>query len=94
MIAGKKGQPVPNPNYCHPWVYWLAFFLITVVYVGLILVCCMICCMGAFLAKKAGDAEETPFNDTETTNYTEESGGKKEGEGVPEPEPKAADNPA
>lgn len=92
MIESKKGKSIPNPNYCHPWVYWLAFILITMVYIALILVCFMICCIGAFMAKKASEAEESPLNDTETTNYTEESGGKKEGEGITEPKP--ADNPA
>ena len=69
-----KGKPVPNPNYCHPWVYWLAFFMITMVYVMLVLGFCVVCAVGCFVAKKASDAEQAPIvnNDEPAPTYTEE----------------------
>lgn len=49
----------PNPNYCDPWVYWLAFFMITMVYVIIVLLSCMCCAVGVAVAKSS--PEEIPL---------------------------------
>jgi len=70
MVISPEGHPVPNPHYCHPWVFWLAFFMITIVYVMLTVLCCIVCAIGVYVTKQSG--EQIPLNDM---NNQSSSGG-------------------
>ena len=70
--AGK--EPVPNPNYCNAWVYWLAFFMITMVYVMIILMCCLLCALGVIVSRSKNEENGPIMQDNEAPNYTEGNG--------------------
>ena len=66
-----------NSNYCDPWVYWLAFALISVVYISIIigiLLCCVLCC---FITRSKSD-EETPIVDHDQHDHGKEQNGNQE----------------
>ncbi|KAL5258438.1 hypothetical protein ACHWQZ_G009067 [Mnemiopsis leidyi] len=67
--AGK--EPVPNPNYCNAWVFWLAFFMITMVYVMVVLMCCLLCALGAIVARSKDEERGPIMTENENPNYTE-----------------------
>ena len=68
----KGAGKIPNPNYCNAWVYWLAFFMITMVYVMIILMCCLLCALGAAISRGKSEEQAPIVQDNEAPNYTEE----------------------
>lgn len=65
---GDWSQTQGHDNYCHPTLYWFAFWLLTVGYIifgaiiccGCVIACCRICCgslLESCLSKCASDDE-------------------------------------
>jgi len=73
MIKTAAGKTtIKNPHYCNAWVYWLAFFMITMVYVMIVLSCCLLCALGVAVSRAKDQETEPIVQDSEAPNYTEE----------------------
>ena len=80
MLKKADKEPIPNPNYCNAWVYWLAFFMITMVYVMIVLMCCLLCALGVAVTRSKSEETAPIIPDNEAPNYTEEGGTAPQGE--------------
>ena len=65
---GKDGKM--NPVYCDKWVYWLAFLMVTAVYLFLMALFCLFGALMVCYIAGAPDSEEQPINAGNSSDYS------------------------